>query len=131
MRFEIAAAYAAGALLPLAEIARRRTDFSSITAYADDLIIGACLLVAARAASTRRPVGDALLVAAWGAVCGGLYYSFFGHLEHGPGTDISGLANSTVVALKGALYVVALAALALSIRSARASFGPKRGASSS
>ncbi len=118
-RFEILAAYALGVFVPLGEVARLRTDFTSLTAYVDDFLIGGFLLGAARAAATRRPAGNALLVAAWGVFCGGLYYSFFGHIEHGPGTDISGLANSAVVGLKGALYVVGLVSLVLSVRAAR------------
>ena len=118
MRIEVGAAYAMGVLLPLAEIARRRTNFTPVASYVDDLIAGALLLVAARAVSIGARSGDAMLVAAWAILCGGLYYSFFGQLNAGSGTDISGLANETVVAIKGVAYVIALSALVLAIRSA-------------
>ncbi|HEX9793162.1 MAG TPA: hypothetical protein VGC54_04185 [Planctomycetota bacterium] len=116
MRFEIRTAYVVGVLLPLAEAARRRTDFSELAAYVDDFLVGGLLLLAAHAARTRRPAGNALLVAAWAVLCGGLYYSFFGQLERGAGDDISGLSNFTVVVIKGLLYALALYSLARSIR---------------
>lgn len=119
IRFEILAAYVLGVGLPIAETLRRRTDFSSVAAYADDFIAGALLLIAARAASSRRPSGNALLVAAWAVVCGGGYYSFFGQLEHWDGRDPSGLPNAVVVAIKGALLLLACISLALSIRATR------------
>lgn len=119
MRFETRAAYIVGVLLPIAEVARRRTNFTPITSYVDDFIIGALLIIAARAAANRRPVGNALLVAAWGVLCGGLYYSFFGQLERGSDADVSGLPNMTVVVIKGLLYLVAIYALIQSIRATR------------
>lgn len=118
MRFEHAAAYAMGIGLPLLEALRRRTNFDTIAGYVDDFIAGAFLLYAARAVSRGRPNGPVLLVAAWAVLCGGLYSSFFGQLGSTAATDVSGLANATVVAVKGALYAVALAGLVLSLRSA-------------
>jgi hypothetical protein len=117
-RFEIAAAYVLGIILPVLEAARRRTNFENIPAYVDDFIIGALLLWAARSASGGRPYGRALLAAVWGILCGGLWGSFFGQLENSAPTDISGLANGVVVFVKGVVYVIALVALFLSVRRA-------------
>ena len=118
MRFEHAAAYAMGIGLPLLEVSRRRTDFSTIAGYVDDFIAGALLLYAARAVSQGKPSGNVLLVMAWGVLSGGLYSSFFGQLESSAAYDVGGLPNMTVVVIKGVLYAIALAGLVLSMRSA-------------
>jgi hypothetical protein len=120
MRFEVIAAYAMGIALPVLETLRRRTNFETISGYVDDFIAGALLLYAARAVSRKQPRGAVLLVAAWAVLCGGLYSSFFSQLERGAGSDVSGLANTTVVLVKGALYAVALVSLVLSVRAAAA-----------
>jgi uncharacterized membrane protein YdcZ (DUF606 family) len=118
MRFELVAAYVMGVALPLLEGLRRRTNFESISGYVDDFIAGGLLLYAARLVSRQAPRGPVLLVAAWAVLCGGLYGSFFGQLEHGASRDVSGLATTTVVVIKGALYAIALASLVLSVRAA-------------
>lgn len=115
-KFEVSAAYAMGIILPVLEVARRRTNFDDVPAYIDDLIIGALLLWAARAASRRHPLGPGLLVAAWGLLCGGLWSSFFGQLSNPDSTDVSGLPHDVVVLVKAVVYVIALAALFRSIR---------------
>lgn len=118
-RFEVSAAYAMGVALPLLETLRRRTSFEDIPAYVDDFIAGGLLLWAARSVSSGRPYGPYLLAAAWGVLCGGLWGSFFGQLQNQDANDISGLPNECVVVIKGAIYLVALTALVLSIRRAR------------
>ena len=118
MRFELIAAYAMGIALPVLETLRRRTNFETISGYVDDFIAGALLLYAARAVSRKQPRGPVLLVAAWAILCGGLYNSFFFQLERTASHDVSGLGNTTVVLIKGALYAVALVSLVLSVRSA-------------
>src|SRR5262245_30497176 len=118
-RFHVTAAYALGVLMPALEIARRRTRFDNVPAYVDDLVIGALLLWGAWA-SSRRTYGPSLLVAAWGILCGGMWSSFFGQLHNVATTDVSGLANGTVVAVKGAIYAIALVGLWCSVRSATA-----------
>ena len=118
MRFELSAAWAMGIALPLLEVLRRRTNFDTISGYVDDFIAGGLLLYAARAVSRGRPNGPVLLVAAWAVLCGGLYGSFFGQLESATALDVSGLANTTVVGVKGVLYAISLAGLVLSVRSA-------------
>ena len=118
MRFELVAANVMGVALPVLEVLRRRTNFESISSYVDDFIAGALLLYAARAVSRRKPRGPVLLVAAWAVLCGGLYSSFFHQLESSASHDVSGLANGTVVLVKGILYGVALVGLVLSVRAA-------------
>ena len=117
VRFELVAAYCVGLLLPIAEVARRRTDFSNIPAYVDDFLIGGFLLVAAWATTRGRPAGNVLLAVAWAAFCGGMYYSFFGQLFQAGDTDISGLSRYSVVFVKGILFAVGIIAV---IRSTRA-----------
>ncbi len=124
MRIEVAAAYAMGVGLPLLEALRRKTHFSPIAAYADDFIAGGLLLAAAWAVSRGKPQGPALLVAAWGILCGGLYSSFFTQLARDATHDISGLPNTTVVLIKGALFAISIAALVLSIRTASTARDP-------
>ena len=124
MRFELAAAYAMGVALPVLEVLRRRTNFDTISGYVDDFIAGGLLLYAARAVSRRKPSGPILLVTAWAVLCGGLYGSFFHQLESGASRDVSGVANATVVLIKGVLYAVALAGLGLAVRAAV----PRKGA---
>ena len=110
MRLEVLAAYCVGLLLPIAEVARRRTDFSNLPAYVDDFIIGSLLLLAAWSASRRRAGGDVVLAVAWATFCGGMYYSFFGQITQSGGTDISGLPNHSVAWVKGILFAVGILA---------------------
>jgi hypothetical protein len=128
MRFEHAAAYVMGIGLPLLETLRRRTNFETITGYVDDFIAGGLLVYAAHAVSRGRPGGPVLLVAAWAVLSGGLYGSFFYQLESDAAHDVSGLANSTVLLVKGVLYAVTLVALVLSIRRATGGRASDRGA---
>jgi hypothetical protein len=118
MRFEVAAAYAMGIGLPLLETLRRRTNFETISGYVDDFLAGALLLYAARAFSRGRPSGPVLLVVAWSSLAGGLYGSFFGQLESSASHDVGGLPNTTVVIIKGILYLIALTGVVLSARTA-------------
>jgi hypothetical protein len=118
MRFEHAAAYAMGVGLPLLEVLRRRTNFSPLHAYVDDLLAGALLLVAARAATHGRANADAWLAGAWGILCGGLYGSFFWQLERMHEVVVGGSAGAVVVAVKGILYAIAIAAFVCSLRRA-------------
>lgn len=124
MRFEVVAAYVMGIGLPLLEALRRRTDFSSVAFYVDDFIAGALLLYAAWSVSQGRRSGPVLLVMAWAVLAGGLYGSFFGQLESTATHDIGGLANTTVVIIKGGLYAISLTGLWLSVRSAVARQSP-------
>ena len=111
MRFEVGAAYAMGVGLPLLEAMRRRTNFEHFYSYVDDFIAGALLLYAAQAVTRERANGPVMLVVAWAVLCGGLYGSFFWQLSSNAAQDVGGLANITVVIIKGLLYAIALAGL--------------------
>jgi len=119
MRFEVGAAWTMGIALPVLETVRRGANVDDIPGYVDDYLIGAFLLFAARAATKRQPNGPVLLVAAWAILCGGFYSSFFGQIRFATTPDISGYSNVLVIAVKGCLYAVAIAALVKAIRSAR------------
>jgi hypothetical protein len=116
MRFEHAAAYAMGVGLPLLEALRRKTDFSTISGYADDFLAGGLLLYAARATSKGRTSGPVWLLLAWATLAGGLYGSFFWQLESTASHDVGGLPNTTVVVIKGVLYAIAIAGTVQSAR---------------
>jgi hypothetical protein len=116
MRFEIIAAYVLGIALPVLEVCRRRNHFDDIPGYLDDFIVGALLLWGAYAATKEKRYGSSLLVAAWGILCGGMWASFFGQLENSAHADISGLPNTIVLLIKLAVYGIAIASLALSVR---------------
>ncbi len=116
MRFEIGAAYAMGVGLPLLEAMRRKTNFEHFHSYVDDFIAGALLLYAAQAVTRGRANGPVLLVVAWAVLCGGLYGSFFWQLSSDATQDVGGLANITVVIIKGLLYAIALAGLLFASR---------------
>ncbi len=115
-RFEVAAAYVVGILLPGLEVLRRRTNFDRPESYVDDFIVGALLLLAASSVSRGRAYGRYLLAGSWGVLCGGLYSSFFGQLQSPLPDDISGLPNLVVVAIKGVFWAVAIAGFVRSIR---------------
>ncbi len=115
-RFEVAAAYVVGILLPGLEVLRRRTNFERPESYVDDFIVGVLLLLAASSVSRGRVYGPYLLVGSWGVLCGGLYSSFFGQLRSPLPDDISGLPNLVVVAIKGVFWAVAIAGFVRSIQ---------------
>lgn len=123
MRFEVATAYAMGAGLPLLEAMRRKTNFEHFHSYIDDFIAGALLLYAAQAVTRGRQNGPVMLVVAWAVLCGGLYGSFFWQLSSDAAQDVGGLANTTVVLIKGFLYAVSLTALYFASRFAIAKQG--------
>jgi len=118
-RFEVHAGWFLGIAAPLAETLRRRTDFSEPANYIDDYLGGALLICGAWAASRKGVRGRALLAGAWGVATGGMYYSFFGQLRTVGEPDISGLPGWAVVAGKGAIFVLSIVCLALSVRSCR------------
>lgn len=118
VQLEVIVAYLMGIALPVLETARRRMNFDEIQFYVDDYIVGGLLLWAAIAVTRGRRYGNALLIAAWGILCGGLWGSFFGQLLRSEPRDISGYSHTFVASVKGVLYAIALLGLFLSIRRA-------------
>jgi hypothetical protein len=114
-RFEVVSAYILGALIPLLEVLRRRTNFEQPEWYVDAFIAGGLLLFAAASVSRQRPYGPPLLAGAWGVLCGGLYGSFFAQLRATTAADISGLPNAVSAAFKGVIFVIAAAAFVRSV----------------
>ncbi len=110
---EVTAAYVMGVALPVLETARRRTHLEDLAFYVDDYLLGAVLLWAAWSVSRGRRHGPRLLAGAWGIACGGMWGSFFGQLR--VESDVSGLPNGVVVAVKGAALVIALFGLGVSV----------------
>lgn len=120
MRFAVVSAYLLGVALPVLETVRRgipRLDGSETIAFlVDDWIVGALLLWAAISATRGVASAPVRLVMAWGVLVGGAYGSFFGQLESGAATDVSGASNVLVAGVKGALFLVSILALIASMR---------------
>lgn len=113
-RIEVITAAVLGLMLPVLEMFRRKTDFSDLPAYVDDFLIGVFLLYAAYSVFKQKRGADTLLSTAWGVLCGGMYGSFFTQLK--VATDVSGIANNVVIAVKGIIFLIAILCLVLSIR---------------
>src|SRR5262249_29443230 len=99
-----------GVVLPLLEASRRRTNFEHPAFYVDDFIAGGLLLWAASSARRGHPQARLRLAGAWGVLAGGLYGSFFGQLEEWRAVDVGGQSGAVVVAIKGVLFAISLAA---------------------
>lgn len=117
MRFEVQSAYLLGVAIPVLETLRRGLGFENVTTVVEDYVIGALLLLAATSVRAGRRHGPLLLVLAWAALAGGLFPSFFGHLEYLLRGTVGGPREAWIVAIKGAIYAVCLVSL---VRSARA-----------
>jgi hypothetical protein len=108
-----------GVLLPAVETWRRwgqLTELDAAPFWLDDWIIGGLFLLAAW--KTRRdPVGQRRwLAAALGFAAGLDYASFFSQLMTVDTVDPSGASGVFVVSVKGALLVLAVAALVIVLR---------------
>jgi hypothetical protein len=120
MRFEIIAAFAIGALLPVLETARRGISHWTVnfTTMFEDYLGGALLLAGAWAAYRSKSWGAVLLVLAWGSVTGLMTSSFLGQLEQTLRQTASEPNNLLVVVVKFLLWSVAMVSLVLSFRAA-------------
>jgi len=116
MRFEIASAFVLGAALPILETVRRGLGFENVTTVVEDYLAGLLLLGAAWASLRGWRAAPVFLVVAWALLAGGLFPSFFGHLESLLRNETAGSREVTIVAVKGVLYVVSLVSLALASR---------------
>jgi hypothetical protein len=119
MRFSRGLAIVGGFLLPIMETVRRRHQLGDIhmaPAWLDDWLIGVFLLYGAWRTRGNDRDGRKVLAAAWGFACGLAYYSFFSQLAALNQPDPSGVASVTVVAIKGVMFVLALAALVTTLR---------------
>jgi len=121
MRFEIAAAYAIGILLPLLETCRRGLGHWTVSTMTmlEDYVGGGLLLFAAILSTRRVRTAPQWLLAAWAAVSAMMALSFFHHLEETIRGDATEPNNTAVLAVKSLLLATSLAALVLSFISAR------------
>jgi hypothetical protein len=114
MRFSHGLAIVAGIVLPGLETARRWHELGELRNapfWLDDWFIGLFLLYGAWRTRSKIGNGRAVLAAAWGFACGQAYASFFGQLARLGQADPSGVASTTVVAIKGVMFALAIAAL--------------------
>lgn len=119
-------ALAYGVLLPIVETIRRWQQLGDIRmwpAWLDDFVLGACLLYGAWRTAQDVEIGRPWLAAAWGVTCGMAYTSFFGQLTRLDQPDPSSLPAAWVVGIKGVGFLLAIVALAGSLRHARENSG--------
>jgi hypothetical protein len=116
MRFEVAAAFVLGVAIPVLETLRRGLSFANVTTLVEDYLVGLCLLAAAWLCVSGRRSGGALLGIAWALLAGGLFPSFFGHLEALLRGSTSGAREAVIVGVKGLLFAVCIASLVLAAR---------------
>ena len=120
MRFEIAAAFALGALLPVLETARRGITHWTVnfTTMFEDYLGGAVLLTGAWAAYRAKSWGAVFLLLAWGSITGLMTSSFVAQLEATLRQTASEPHNLVVLVVKFLLWTVGMVSLFLSFRSA-------------
>jgi hypothetical protein len=118
MRFEVLSAFALGAAIPVLETARRGLGFENVTTLVEDYFVGLALTGAAGACVAGWRAGGLLLVIAWALLAGGLFPSFFGHLESLLRGSVSGSRETVIVAVKGLLFAVGLVSLVRAARGA-------------
>ena len=117
MGFARRLAIVAGIVLPLGETARRwhqLADPRMFFAWFDDWLIGAFLLYGAWRAGRDSVSGQASLAAAWGFTLAIAIGSFLSGVVGGP--DPTGASWTVVVAVKGAMLLLAIAALVSVLR---------------
>ena len=120
MRFEIIAAFAIGALLPVLETVRRGIGHWAVnfTTMFEDYLGGALLLIGAWAAYKAKWWGALFLALAWGSISGLMTSSFIAQLEATLRQTATEPNNLVVVLVKFILWTIAIISLVLSFRTA-------------
>jgi hypothetical protein len=121
MRFEVAAGFVIGALLPVLETARRGIGHWAIefTTMFEDYVAGALLLIGAWATTRARPWGSTFLLLAWAYFSGLMSSSFWWQLEDAL-RQAPGEPNSLLVlVVKFLLWITCITSLVLSFRRVR------------
>jgi hypothetical protein len=118
MRFEVASAFAIGALLPILETCRRgitywRVDFTTMF---EDYVAGALLLIGAWATYRGWRWGTLFLVSAWAYLTGLISSSFWSQLEETIRQTTAEPNNLLVVIVKFLLWGTCVVSLVLSFR---------------
>lgn len=124
LRFSRTLAAIYGILIVLLETIRRKTQLADPSAFLlwfDDYLLGGFLLWSAWKAVQDTPqTGARYLAAAWGMAVGAMFLSFRGQVMHVDQPDVTTLVSSTTVAaIKGALFAIALVCLLMSLRDPR------------
>jgi hypothetical protein len=115
-----------GMVLPIVETIRRWHQLGDLRiwpAWLDDFVLGACLLYGWWRTTQDAATGRPWLAAAWGVTCGMAYTSFFGQLLRLDEPDPSPLPTALVVGIKGVGFLLAIVALAGSLRQAHEKSG--------
>lgn len=120
MRFEIIAAFAIGALLPVLETARRGLSHWAVnfTTMFEDYLGGAVLIIGAWAAYRAKWWGAMFLALAWASISGLMTSSFVAQLEQTLRQTADEPHNLLVLTVKFLLWTTCLASLVLSFRTA-------------
>ena len=120
MRFEVIAAFAIGALLPVLETVRRGIGHWAVnfTTMFEDYVGGALLLIGAWATYRAKWWGTLFLVLAWGSISGLMTSSFISQLEETLRQTADEPHNLVVVIVKFLLWTVCIISLVLSFRTA-------------
>jgi len=129
VRFEVTAAFAIGALLPVLETYRRGIGYWGVefTTMFEDYVAGALLLVGAWASYRVRPWSGTFLVLAWAYVSGLMGSSFWSQLEETLRGTASEPDNLLVVAVKSLLWGIGVVSLILSFKNTQRARAAARG----
>lgn len=128
MRFEVAAAFVIGTLLPVLETARRGISHWTVnfTTMFEDYLGGALLLIGAWAAYRERPWGAIFLALAWGSISGLMTSSTIGQIEETLRQAPSEPNNMLVVVVKLLLWTTCVVSVVLAFRRAIQAPTPKQ-----
>ena len=120
MRFEVAAAFAIGALLPVLETVRRGLSYWTVdfTTMFEDYVAGALLLIGAFSSHRSQRGGAVFLVVAWAYFTGLMSSSFWSQIEETVRQTSSEPHNLVVVIVKFLLWAVCVVSLVFAARRA-------------
>jgi hypothetical protein len=118
MRFEVAAAFVIGLLLPVMETARRGIGHWAVefTTMFEDYVAGGLLLLGAWAATRSRSWGPTFLLLAWAYFAGLMSSSFWWQLEQAIRQTASEPNSMLVLVVKTILWLTCVVSLVLAFR---------------